>query len=103
MKNTPMKNGQWSVISLRLEGTYLDNHGYLVDIVDIENSLDQIVHYYSGQTLNDLPEFAGLNPSIENLSRITYFKISGLARIPGTNTISVRVWENDLAWAAFRD
>ena len=54
----------------RLEGQELDQHGYLVDIVDVEKHLDEIVNYYREQMLNDKPEFAGLNPSIENFSRI---------------------------------
>ena len=32
-------------IELRLEGTELDKHGYLVDIVDVEANLDALVAY----------------------------------------------------------
>src|SRR5438552_19214825 len=57
-------------IELRLEGSTLDQHGYLVDIVDVEHHLNELVAHYRDHTLNDLPEFAGLNPSIEHFSRI---------------------------------
>ncbi|MCB0456071.1 MAG: 6-carboxytetrahydropterin synthase, partial [Aequorivita sp.] len=43
------------VVELQLEGDSLDQHGYLVDIVDIEFHLDKIVAYYRDRTLNDLP------------------------------------------------
>ena len=36
--------------------------GYLVDIVDVEHNPEVIVAYYRDKTLNDLPEFSGLNP-----------------------------------------
>ena len=49
-------------IELQLEGTELDQHGYLVDIVDIETNLEALVEEYRDQTLNDLPAFEGLKP-----------------------------------------
>ncbi|MFN8492888.1 MAG: 6-carboxytetrahydropterin synthase [Caldilineaceae bacterium] len=57
-------------LEVLLEGAQLDRHGYLVDIVDVEQNLEKIVAYYRDKTLNDLPEFAGLNPSIEHFTRI---------------------------------
>ncbi|WP_374685789.1 6-pyruvoyl tetrahydropterin synthase family protein, partial [Promineifilum sp.] len=53
-------------VEVQLEGAELDRHGYLVDIVDIERHLEALVVHYRDRTLNDLPEFAGLNPSIEH-------------------------------------
>ena len=57
-------------IELLLHGSQLDQHGYLVDIVEIEKSLNTAVERYRDQTLNGLPEFDGLNPSLEHFSRI---------------------------------
>jgi len=53
-------------IEVQLEGDRLDRHGYLVDIVEIEQALNALVAHYRDHTLNELPEFAGLNPSIEH-------------------------------------
>ena len=64
------KHSHHYVLELQLTGETLDKHGYLVDIVDIEQHLDRIVDQYRDQTLNELPEFKGLNPSIEHFSRI---------------------------------
>jgi len=89
-------------IELQLEGATLDQHGYLVDIVDIEHHLEALIASYRDKTLNDLPEFAGLNPSIEHFARILCEAL--LARIAATNisALTVRLWENDIAWAAYR-
>ncbi|MEM8532653.1 MAG: 6-carboxytetrahydropterin synthase [Chloroflexota bacterium] len=90
------------VIELQLEGTSLDQHGYLVDIVHVEAELDQIVAYYRDQTLNDTPEFEGLNPSIEHFSRILCTTLSDRINAPNIDTCTVIVWENDIAWSSYR-
>ena len=53
----------------------LDKHGYLVDIVEIEAALNNTVGYFRDSMLNEKPEFAGLNPSIEHFSRIICEKL----------------------------
>ena len=88
-------------LELQLEGATLDPHGYLVDIVDVEQRLNEIVAYYRDKTLNDLPEFAGLNPSIEHFTRIVCLTLAERLRIPNIGAITVRIWENDIAWAAY--
>jgi len=95
-------NSHHYVLELQLEGRELDQHGYLVDIVDVEKHLDEIVNYYKEQMLNDKPEFAGVNPSIEHFARILARSLS--ERIKAENIIALKVvlWENEIAWAAFR-
>jgi 6-pyruvoyltetrahydropterin/6-carboxytetrahydropterin synthase len=90
-------------LELILEGQSLDSHGYLVDIVDVERNLEAIVAYYRDKTLNDLPEFAGLNPSIEHFTRIVCGALEG--RLKGIDTLSaigIKIWENEIAWASYR-
>ena len=89
-------------VEVCLEGTQLNEHGYLVDITAIEAALDGILARISGGTLNDLPEFAGLNPSVERLAEL--FCRSIIARIAETSlsAVSVRVFENMNAWADCR-
>jgi len=96
------KHSHHYVVELRLEGAALDQHGYLVDIVDIERHLDEMVAYYRDQTLNDLPEFAGLNPSIEHFSRILCQNLAIHITAPNLDALSVVIWENDIAWASYR-
>jgi 6-pyruvoyltetrahydropterin/6-carboxytetrahydropterin synthase len=90
-------------LELLLEGETLDRHGYLVDIVDVERNLEEIVASYRDKTLNDLPEFAGLNPSIEHFTRIVCRTLAGrLHDIGNLAAISVKIWENEIAWASYR-
>ena len=57
-------------VEVQLQGPTLDQHGYLVDIVDINTHLEALVGHYRDKTLNDLPEFKDLNPSLEHFARI---------------------------------
>lgn len=89
-------------VELQLEGKELDQHGYLVDIVDIEKQLDSIVAYYRDRTLNELPEFAGLNPSIEHFSRIIASALNDGIKAHNISRLTVVIWENEIAWASYR-
>jgi 6-pyruvoyltetrahydropterin/6-carboxytetrahydropterin synthase len=90
------------VAEISIEGDQLDQHGYLVDIVDIEAALDKTVNYFRDSLLNDKPEFAGLNPSIEHFSRIINEQISSRIRPLGNASLIVKLWENATCWAAYR-
>ena len=89
-------------LEVQLEADSLDKHGYCADIVDVERNLEAIVSYYKDKTLNDLPEFAGLNPSIEHFCRIVCLKLSDALNAENLRTVTVRIWENQIAWASYR-
>jgi len=89
-------------LELQLGGDVLDQHGYLVDIVDVEKGLESLVAHYRDQTLNNLAEFAGFNPSIEHFARILCQALAARVTALNVNHLTVRLWENDLAWASYR-
>ena len=87
-------------VEVQLHGETLDAHGYLVDIVEIERQLEARVAHYRDRCLNDLPEFAGLNPSIEHFSRILCQSLAHTLRAGTLSSLTVRLWENEIAWAS---
>ena len=89
-------------LELQLSGPTLDQHGYLVDIVEIEANLEALVAYYKDKTLNDLPEFAGLNPSIEHFARILATQLAERIQASTLSDLTVKLWENEIAWASYR-
>lgn len=95
-------NSHHYVLELQLEGKELDQHGYLCDIVDVEKHLDDVVGYYKEQMLNDKPEFAGLNPSIEHFARILAMSLNERIKAKNISVVKVVLWENESAWAAYR-
>lgn len=99
-ENNP--NSHHYILELQLEGWELDQHGYLVDIVDVNQHLDEVVNYYQEQMLNDKPEFAGLNPSIEHFTKILATTLDERIKAPTISGLKVMLWENESAWASFR-
>jgi 6-pyruvoyltetrahydropterin/6-carboxytetrahydropterin synthase len=89
-------------VEIKLEGSDLDQHGYLVDIVDIESNLDRLVARYRDRTLNDLPEFEGLNPSIEHFARILCLEMDARIQAANIQALTLKIWENEIAWSAYR-
>ena len=94
-------NSHHYILELQVEGRELDQHGYLVDIVEVTRHLDEIVDYYKEQMLNDKPEFAGLNPSIEHFARILGTMLNERIRAENVTALKIVLWENDSAWAAY--
>jgi 6-pyruvoyltetrahydropterin/6-carboxytetrahydropterin synthase len=89
-------------VELQLQGEQLDRHGYLVDIVDIEQALEALIARYRDHTLNQIAEFEGLNPSIENFSRILCQALSAHIREVNISRIRLKLWENEIAWASYQ-
>jgi 6-pyruvoyltetrahydropterin/6-carboxytetrahydropterin synthase len=87
-------------IEARYEGSSLDAHGYLVDIAAVGTALDAIAERYRDRTLNELPEFAGLNPSVEHFARILSDRLAIAA--DNVDALEVTVWEDAGAAAAYR-
>ncbi len=86
-------------IEWELRASCLDRHGYLVDLVEVERSLDGALKRYSGACLNELPEFADVNPSLERFAKVLWDLLS--ASLPAGVECAVRVWENESAWAGY--
>lgn len=95
-------NSHHYILELQLEGGDLDQHGYLVDIVDVERHLDEVVGIYKEKMLNDCEEFAGLNPSIEHFARILATSLNERIKAENITGLKVVLWENENAWAAFK-
>jgi 6-pyruvoyltetrahydropterin/6-carboxytetrahydropterin synthase len=88
-------------VETRVTGPELDGHGFLVDIDFLKTALSAAVGRFRDKTLNDMPEFSGLNPSIEHLCRILCRDL--VAALPAGRGFQLRVtvWEEAAAWAAY--
>lgn len=89
-------------LEVRLEGKALNEHGYLLDIVEFEALLDEFVSYFRDHRLNDLPEFERLNPSLEHFARILCLKFTAALEMSPLYAVEVRLWEDEVAWASYR-
>jgi 6-pyruvoyltetrahydropterin/6-carboxytetrahydropterin synthase len=96
-----LPNSHHYVLELQLSGDSLDQHGYLVDIMDVEKHLGEVVARYKEQMLNELPEFSGLNPSIEHFARILCTTLDEKIKAVNITKVKVVLWENESAWVSY--
>lgn len=61
---------------------------------DIDKSIDEVTAYFSGKFLNDLPEFAEKNPSLENLTEILFKLLESSLHEINTTLIKLEVGES---------
>ena len=94
-------NSHRYILELQLSGNELDQHDYLCDIVDVEKHLDEVIGAYKEQMLNEKPEFAGLNPSIENFARILAMSLNERIKAKNITALKVVLWEHANAWASY--
>jgi len=87
-------------VEILLRGAELNQHGYLVDIVELESALTDIITRFSDHILNDLTPFAGLNPSLERFAGILHEDLYAKLALKDVS-ISVKLWENERNWAAY--
>lgn len=99
------KENEWHshtfTLELTLSAPTLNADGYLVDIVKVTEVMDSVIEGFRDKTMNDLPAFAGLNPSIEHFARIISDQIAPFLEETQIETMHARLWEDDLAWAAY--
>ncbi len=88
-------------MEVMLEGEELDQHGYLIDLLDLEAQIDSLIARYKDKTINDLPPFKGKNPSVERFCRLLCEELNEALYAPSVTAISVKLWENAVAWAAY--
>lgn len=88
-------------LEVEIQGASLNEHGYLVDIDDIRASIDEILERYQDATLNELPEFEGLNPSVEHFSRLCWEHVSRSVHASNVDYLITRLWEDENAWASY--
>jgi 6-pyruvoyltetrahydropterin/6-carboxytetrahydropterin synthase len=98
-ENTP--HAHHYVLELELAGEKLDRHNYLVDITEIEAEMNVLIARYRDHLLNELPEFKGTNPSLEYFARLLCESLSRAIGADNISMLTVRLWENESAWAGF--
>jgi 6-pyruvoyltetrahydropterin/6-carboxytetrahydropterin synthase len=86
--------------TVKLGGEELNEYGYLADIDALGAELDAAVERYRDATLNDLPEFEGLNPSVEQFARLFGQQFWEGLDAPTVETLSVELQEDDVARAS---
>lgn len=83
-------------------GSSLDEHNYLIDIVEFEEAVEAVVEVYRDETLNDAPRFEG-NPSAERFARVFAEGVSEKIDVPTVDSLVVRMKEDDRATVSYEN
>lgn len=87
----PLHGHTWKV-EVHLAGPALDSIGVLADFTTIRPQFDAALARWHDRFLNELPEFASVNPSAENVARCLFERL--VPHVPsGARIVKVRVWE----------
>ena len=88
-------------LEVTFRGPELNRHDYLVDIDDAAAALDEVVARYRDELLNDLPEFAEANPSVERFARVVFERLTETVTDDTVAELAVTIWEDDEAAATY--
>jgi 6-pyruvoyltetrahydropterin/6-carboxytetrahydropterin synthase len=86
----PLHGHNWRV-KVTVAAPKLDAIGVVMDFHELERLVDALVVPMHNRHLNDLPAFAELNPSAENVAGYIGTALTGLPQ--DVRLVSVEVWE----------
>ena len=97
----PVHGHNWRV-KVTVAAAALDSIGVVMDFHELERLLDAIMDPMHNRHLNELPPFARVNPSAENVALHVGSSMSNRELAPGVRLVSVEVWETDENAAVWR-
>ena len=93
------------VAELQLAGNTLNQHQFLLDIVDVERCLDNLLATYKNRLLNEHPAFwvqgQPLNPSVELFAQRLCEGVAQSLDTTNLQHIAMQLWESETAWARY--
>jgi 6-pyruvoyltetrahydropterin/6-carboxytetrahydropterin synthase len=90
--NNPNSHGHNYELEVSVRGEIDPRTGYVADISEIKQVIeDRVTSYLDHKNLNlDVPEFADLNPTAENIVVVIWNRLEG--RLPAT-LVKIVLWE----------
>ncbi len=81
----------------------LNRLGLAMDFTDLKRLTSEIVTPLDHVCLNDLPQFADINPSSENISRWIFESLKEKVAVYSVTLKAVTVWESETASATYTE
>lgn len=89
-------------VEATFQGPELNRFGYLIDIDEVCDGMDVTTEFFRDQLLNDLPEFEGVNPSVEHLARVFASHLLDQVSPEAATELGISVQEDDVATVGYR-
>jgi 6-pyruvoyltetrahydropterin/6-carboxytetrahydropterin synthase len=94
----PIHGHNWRV-KVTISAEQLDSIGVVMDFHELQRLVDQIIQPMHNRSLNELPAFANLNPTAENVA----VHVARSLKLPANVRLSqVEVWETWDCSAVYR-
>lgn len=79
----------------------LDSIGMAMDFRDLKKAARELVAPWDHQDLNTLADFQAINPSAEQIAKLSYERLASGLNNPETWIERVTIWENDRCSASY--
>ena len=98
----PHGHGHNYVLDVTVGGDVCEKTGSIVELGPFERTvIERVIDPFDHKNLNqDCPEFADLNPTVENIARVIWTRLKG--RLAPARLVSVRLWETPKTCAEYR-
>lgn len=101
--NCARPHGHNFVVEVFARSRRLDDVGLAIDFRDLKGAVKELIEPWDHQDLNTLPDFREVNPSAEQIARLSYDRLSAIIDGEHTWIERVMVWENDRCSATYWD
>jgi 6-pyruvoyltetrahydropterin/6-carboxytetrahydropterin synthase len=88
-------------VEVTLAAPDLNKSGLLIDFRVVKKWLNEILDQMDHKHLNELPCFAGINPSAENIAKYIYDQMKPKAKESQVRIARIKVWESENAAVAY--
>lgn len=89
------------VVEVYARSTQLDSIGLAIDFRDLKSAAKELVAAWDHQDLNTLADFKTINPSAEQIARLSFDRLSKKINNTHTWIEKVTIWENDRSSASY--
>ena len=79
----------------------LDSLGLAIDFRDLKRAVKGLCEPWDHQDLNGLADFKGINPSAEQIARLSFTRLAKVVNNDQTWIDRVTIWENDRCSATY--
>ena len=90
-------------VEVTVMGNRLDKYGFLVNVDLVAASLEEALKRFEGEILNEMPEFRGITPTMENIAKAIWSKLAADLDRSCVERIRVTIWEAEDICASFEE
>lgn len=91
------QHGHNWLVEAFVRGEKLDKSNILIDYKVLKTELKEVLNYLDHEDINELPEFQGVSPSSETISKFIYDKMKEKISIMS----KINVWETPTSCASY--